>query len=84
MVFRMAYNGESIFFLLKNKLYLGLKGRNIACDAKWFCKKKYISFLGARSWVLMAVHWCENCSGYMTGNMCSLFHDVIITPFLIS
>ena len=40
--------------------------------------------LGARTWVPMPVYQYENYSGYVTGNMCNLFHDVIITLFLTS
>ena len=41
-------------------------------------------FLDARSSLPMSVYWYENRSEYITGNMCNLFLDVIITSFLTS
>ena len=41
-------------------------------------------FLGARIWVPMSVYWYENRSGHISGNMCNMFHDDIIIPFLTS
>ena len=29
---------EKVYFLLENKLYSGVKGRNTACDRKYHCK----------------------------------------------
>ena len=43
--------------------------------------KGIFHFLDARSWAPMPV-WYENRSGYITGNMCNLFHAAIIIPFL--
>ena len=46
--------------------------------------KGIFHFWVARSWVPMPVYWYENRSGYITGTMCNLFHDVLIIPFLTS
>ena len=43
--------------------------------------KGMFHFLDARSWAPMPVLY-ENRPGYITGNMCNLFHDAIIIPFL--
>ena len=46
--------------------------------------KGIFHFWGGRIWAPVSVYQYENCSGYVTDNMCNLFHDVIIMPFLTS
>ena len=59
------------FFLLKNdllenQLYLGLKGRSIACGRRNQREESCMSFLGPIIWSPMPVYQYENPSGYAT------------------
>ena len=47
-------------FLLENKLYFDLKGRNIACRRTYQCKENNIFFLGE------PVYWYKSPSDYVT------------------
>ena len=66
MVYRIVYNGESMFSYLKINFYLGLKVRNIACDAKNSVNKGIFHFRSPRIWAHMQVYSYENRSGYVT------------------